>query len=62
MGQATHYPPDPPAADFGFQAMLLAQVNDAVIAVDNQERITYFNAAAERQYRVTAAEALGRPL
>ncbi|HEY1267922.1 MAG TPA: PAS domain S-box protein [Candidatus Binatia bacterium] len=62
MGQATHFPPDPPAADFGFQAMLLAQASDAVIAVDNQERITYFNAAAEKQYGVTAAEALGRPL
>src|SRR5690348_2073575 len=62
MGQATQFPPDPHAADFGLQAMLLAQVNDAVIAVDNDERITYLNAAAEKLYGVAAAEALGRPL
>ena len=43
-----------------FQGDILAQVNDAVIAVDNEQRITFFNAAAERQYGFTAAEALGR--
>jgi PAS domain S-box-containing protein len=39
---------------------MLAQVSDAVIAVDLEERITYLNAAAERQYGVRADEVLGR--
>ena len=38
------------------------QVNDAVIAVDTEERVTFLNAAAERQYGVRAGEALGRTL
>ena len=41
---------------------MLAQVSDAVIAVDNEERVTFLNAAAERQYGVLADEALGRKL
>jgi PAS domain-containing protein len=41
---------------------VLAQIYDAVVAVDNDERITYLNAAAERQYQVGAAEVLGHPL
>jgi PAS domain S-box-containing protein len=41
---------------------MLAQVSDAVLAVDNLLRVVYLNPAAERQYGVTAAEALGRPL
>jgi PAS domain S-box-containing protein len=41
---------------------VLAQIYDAVIAVDNNERITYLNAAAERQYRVYAGEVLGHKL
>ena len=43
-----------------FRGEILAQVSDAVIAVDNEQRLTYLNAAAERQYGVTASEALGR--
>jgi PAS domain S-box-containing protein len=42
--------------------MVLEQVSDAVIAIDNQQRVTYFNPAAERQYDVAAADAVGRPL
>jgi PAS domain S-box-containing protein len=42
-----------------FQAAVLERVNDAVIAVDSEERITYFNAAAERLYGVSAERALG---
>ena len=45
-----------------FRGEILAQVSDAVIAVDNELRVTYFNAAAERQYGVTASEVLGRCL
>jgi len=39
---------------------MLAQVSDAVIAVDSEDRIIYFNAAAEHLYGVTASAALGR--
>ena len=44
------------------QALILAQVSDAVISIDNDGRVTYLNASAEQQYEVTAAEAIGRPL
>jgi PAS domain S-box-containing protein len=45
-----------------FRGEILAQVNDAVIAVDGEQRITYLNAAAERQYGVAASDVLGRRL
>lgn len=45
-----------------FRGEILAQVSDAVIAVDADHRVTYLNAAAERQYRVSTSDALGRPL
>ena len=41
---------------------VLAQVSDAVIAVDADQRVTYLNAAAERQYRISAGDVLGSPL
>ena len=40
---------------------MLAQVADAVIAVDETDRIIYLNAAAERLYGIAASDALGRP-
>ena len=43
-----------------FRGEMLAQVSDAVIAVDNEDRIIYLNAAAERLYGFTASTALGR--
>jgi PAS domain S-box-containing protein len=43
-----------------FQAQVLSQVEDAVIAADTDERITYMNRAAERLYGVPSGEALGR--
>ena len=45
-----------------FRGEILAQVSDAVIAIDNERRITYFNAAVERQYGVSASNVLGRRL
>ncbi len=45
-----------------FRGEVLAQINDAVIAMDNDLRVTYLNPAAERQYGVTTTEALGRQL
>ncbi|HEY3375351.1 MAG TPA: PAS domain S-box protein [Candidatus Aquicultor sp.] len=45
-----------------FQANALAQVSDAVIGTDNENRIAYWNAAAEKLYGLSAAEAIGIPL
>ena len=45
-----------------FRGEMLAQVSDAVIAVDNEERIIYLNAAAERLYGFEASRALGGTL
>ena len=41
---------------------MLAQVSEAVIAVDGEEHVIYLNVAAERLYGFEASEALGRPL
>ncbi len=41
---------------------MLAQVSDSVIAVDNEDHITFLNAAAERQYGIRADEVVGRKL
>lgn len=45
-----------------FQSHAISQVSDAVVATDSDDRITFFNAAAERMYGVAAAGALGRKL
>ena len=45
-----------------FRGEILAQVSDAVVVIDDDQRVIYLNAAAERQYGVTASEALGRCL
>ncbi|CAH0348283.1 PAS domain S-box protein [Aquabacterium sp. CECT 9606] len=38
---------------------VLAQMEDAVVGLDRDERIIYLNPAAERQYGLTASQALG---
>jgi PAS domain S-box-containing protein len=43
-----------------FRGEILAQVSDAVIATDPEQRIIYLNPAAERQYGVAAVDVLGR--
>ncbi|MEZ4732739.1 MAG: PAS domain S-box protein [Caldilineaceae bacterium] len=45
-----------------FQAEILEQVSEAVIAVDQQERIIYLNAAAAAQYEIDPVTAIGEPL
>ena len=45
-----------------FRGDILTQINDIVIATDLEQRITYFNAAAERQYGVRAVDVLGRKI
>ena len=44
-----------------FRSDVLAQMEDAVIVLDTESHVVYLNAAAERQYGVPSAEALGRP-
>src|SRR6185295_16597009 len=43
-----------------FRGEILAQVSDAVIAIDGHQRVTYANAAAERQYGLGPSWALGQ--
>ena len=43
-----------------FQSAVLAQVNEAVLATDTTGRIKFWNAAAERMYGYSAAEAIGK--
>jgi PAS domain S-box-containing protein len=45
-----------------FRGEILDQVSDAVIAVDDDQRVTYLNAAAARQYGVSDSEVLGHRL
>ncbi|MEP7061533.1 MAG: EAL domain-containing protein [Betaproteobacteria bacterium] len=45
-----------------FRAMLLNTVGDAVMAANLDERISYWNAAAEQLFGWSSAEALGRPM
>lgn len=52
----------PDAEAKGILSEILAQVNDAVIAVDGDRCITYINAAAERLYRMASARCLGGAL
>jgi PAS domain S-box-containing protein len=44
------------------QSSVLEQINDAVIAVDTAERVTYLNRAATRLYGVSRERAVGQPL
>jgi PAS domain S-box-containing protein len=50
------------AASNRFRGEILAQVSDAVIAIDGRQRVTYANAAAERLYGIGASWALGQTL
>jgi PAS domain S-box-containing protein len=45
-----------------FQANIVSQVSDAVVAINLEERITFWNSGAERLYGLEAGEALGRKL
>ena len=45
-----------------FHSTILSQVGDVVIATDNEERITYLNAAARVAYRINTSDVLGQTL
>ena len=48
------------AASSQLRGEMLAQINEAVVALDVDQRITYLNAAAEVHFGCDAADALGR--
>ena len=50
------------AASSRARGEMLAHVSDAVIAIDDDQRVTYFNAAAEQQYGLDASSVLGAHL
>ncbi len=43
-----------------FRSDILSKVSDAVVAIDNDRRIIFINAAAERQYGVNGSKVLGQ--
>jgi PAS domain S-box-containing protein len=45
-----------------FQGEILTQMADAVVAVDSNSSVIYWNAEAEQTYGIPAAEILGKPL
>ncbi len=45
-----------------FRGDILSQISDSVVAMDQEQHVTYLNAAAELQYGITASDALGRSL
>ncbi|WP_119072872.1 PAS domain S-box protein [Aggregatilinea lenta] len=47
-------------AKLAYQSMILSHVHDAVIATDDQFRVTYWNRAAEQMFGWTADEMIGQ--
>ncbi|MCW1912450.1 PAS domain S-box protein [Luteolibacter sp. GHJ8] len=45
-----------------FRSDILSKVSEAVVALDANNKVIYFNTAAEEQYGIPTSEALGRPL
>jgi PAS domain S-box-containing protein len=61
-GRRVHAPQGQDAEANRFRGEILAQVSDAVIACDNEQRVTYLNAAAERLYGIAASRSVGLAL
>lgn len=45
-----------------FQAEVLGQVNDVVVAIDNDLRVTFWNRSAEKVYGLKSEDIIGHPL
>ncbi|QHT66143.1 PAS domain S-box protein [Rhodocytophaga rosea] len=45
-----------------FNSLILSRVNDAIVGVDQQYNINYWSESAERQYGLSAADVLEKPL
>ena len=50
------------AASSRFRGEILAQINDAVVVVDDTQCVSYLNAAAELQYSISASNVLGKTI
>lgn len=50
------------ALDDALHALILEYVSDAVVGIDGDGRVTYWNQSAQRLYGLTEAQVLGRPL
>src|SRR3989442_15968377 len=44
------------------ESQILAQVNDAVVAIDREKRVIYWGHGAEMLYGIPARDALGKPV
>ncbi|KAF5071946.1 PAS domain protein [anaerobic digester metagenome] len=47
--------------NMAYKALMLSQVNDAVVMVDNEKCITYWNKGAELIYGLKSGEVMGKP-
>ena len=60
--QSAESQPGLDASSYRFFGEIFGQINEAVIAIDATDRVTYLNEAAERQYGVCAGDALGHSI
>ncbi len=49
-------------ADIEFRSGIMAQMGDAVVAVDSESKVIYWNAEAERSYGLRYDEIIGQPI
>lgn len=59
---ATRRSASSPFGEDEFLALIISSTMDAIVSVDDTERITLFNPAAEKMFGVPATEAIGSPL